>query len=121
MDSIVTASAGVVKKALAATGVASCASRATIAAPAVILAGKAMSKVSKTLAASTVSVTDDADNPTSVATLERISCWTVAVKSDTSPAAITAVVMIVTVSGEVGGNGMHNGQPEQSQPTSYSK
>jgi hypothetical protein len=94
MDSTVTA-----RKALAAAGLPSCVASADCAAKASTSAGSTTSKVSRTLAASTVSVTAAIGTPTSSATACRIPIWTLGVKSETSPAAMTAVVSVDTVGG----------------------
>ena len=95
----------VVRKVLAADGVARTVAREFVALVAAAVDGRLIVKVRRTLAETTSKVTAAGGTPASVATACVSSVRTVAVKSETDPATTTVVETVATVGGSGGGDG----------------
>ena len=110
MDSTATAKSGVVRNADAAFGEVNSPASLLVAAAAALSLGNATSKVSRTLAAATVSVTASNGTPALSATLERSPTFTSGVKSSTLPATTISVVSTAAVGGSGGGETKGGGE-----------
>ena len=99
----------VVRKVLAADGVARTVAREFVALVAAVADGRLIVNVRRTLAAATSKVTAAGGTPASVATACVSSVRTVAVKSETDPATTTVVETVATVGGSGGDGGGGDG------------
>ena len=99
----------VVRKVLAAEGVARTVEREFVALVAAAVDGRLIVNVRRTLAETTSKVTAAGGTPASVATACVSSVRTVAVKSETDPATTTVVETVATVGGSGGDGGGGDG------------